>query len=71
MARRRTILHGLNAGQGEEFSLCGMSYDAFESGDADETIVFAEPGQKINCPDCLEFLTKTYERFSPTGRVRN
>lgn len=35
-----------------EFTLCGDAFDAFDSGDADEPIVMAKPGQTITCEDC-------------------
>lgn len=39
-----------------EFTLCGDAFDAFESGDADEPVHFAAPGQLISCPKCREVI---------------
>jgi hypothetical protein len=47
-----TVKHGRASGQGGEFTLCGMAFDAFESGDADEPIVFALSGQPVTCDEC-------------------
>jgi hypothetical protein len=35
-----------------EFTICGMAFDAFDSGHTDEQIVFAEPGQIVTCIEC-------------------
>lgn len=39
-----------------EYTLCGDAFDAFESGDADEPIVFAESGQTITCERCRKII---------------
>ena len=50
---------------GGEFTVCGIAFDAFASGDVDEETVFAEPGEIVTCPDCqrtIDFM-KTFKRY--------
>lgn len=35
-----------------EFTLCGLAYDAYESGDEQEPVIFAAPGAVVTCKDC-------------------
>lgn len=35
-----------------EFTMCGVAYDAFDTGDAEEPIVFAKDGETVTCTDC-------------------
>ena len=37
----------------QEHTLCGWPFDAFESGDADAPVVFAQPGEQVTCQECL------------------
>lgn len=37
---------------GGEYTLCGQAFDAFESGDADEPVREAGPGQRVTCKEC-------------------
>lgn len=64
--------HALMPGQGEEFTVCGLSHDAFESGDHDEPVQFATYEQRITCPDCVDLLNKIQDRFkrTPSGNWR-
>lgn len=32
-----------------EYTACGMAFDAYESGDAEEQIIFAAPGETVTC----------------------
>jgi len=48
--------HGLANSQGFEFTLCGIAYDAFESGDADEKVTFAKSGERVTCEECREVI---------------
>lgn len=41
-----------NAPTHDEYTLCGFAVDAHETGDHSEPIVFAKPGETINCPEC-------------------
>lgn len=50
------IRHARQPGQGGEFTVCGMAFDAFESGDADAPIVFAGTRQFITCQECCEII---------------
>ncbi|WP_152546267.1 hypothetical protein [Bordetella bronchiseptica] len=40
------------SGTEAERTACGMAFDAFDSGDADEPVEFAQPGQVATCPEC-------------------
>lgn len=62
--------HGLAPNQGEEFSLCGLAFDAFESGDADEPVEFAKSGQKITCEECRDVIQKIRDNFTYQGTVK-
>ncbi len=33
-------------------TMCGMAFDAHDSGDSDEPIIFAKSRQRITCDDC-------------------
>lgn len=44
--------HRSAPGQGGEYTACGMAFDAHDSGDEDEPIVFAEPGKVYDCAEC-------------------
>lgn len=46
-----------------EHSLCGMAFDAFESGDADEPIVFAGDGELVTCADCKSQIDHVRDSF--------
>ena len=35
-----------------EYSLCGLAFDAYESCDTDEQVLFINDGEKVTCPDC-------------------
>lgn len=37
---------------GYEFTLCGVAFDAFDTGDAEEPVVFAQAGELITCKEC-------------------
>lgn len=50
------IIHGGQPGQGGEFTMCGVAFDAFDSGGVEEEIIFAEPGDLITCPACREVI---------------
>jgi len=55
----------LHAEGEQEHSLCGMAFDAFDTGDADEQIVFAKDGETVTCPDCrdaIDFVRRYYKR---------
>jgi len=48
----------------QEHSLCGMAFDAFESGDSDEEIVFAKSGDMVTCEDCKRHIDFVMNNFS-------
>lgn len=37
---------------GGEYTACGVAFDAFLTGDADEPIIVAPPGQVATCTEC-------------------
>jgi hypothetical protein len=57
---------------GGEYTLCGLAFDAYESGDHHELVVEARPGELVTCKECRAAIDharsqfKGY-RFSPTG----
>lgn len=44
-------LHAQGAGNAE-YSLCGFAFDAHDSGDSAEPIVFAQAGEQVTCQRC-------------------
>lgn len=68
---RKPIVHGRdNACCGGEFTLCGFSYDAYETGDVDEPVVMASPGELVTCKDCRRQINeaKKFKRYrQPTA----
>jgi hypothetical protein len=62
----KPAIHGSNwVGQGGEFTICGIAFDAHESGDVDEEVVFADPGQLVTCEDCRRTIAfiKQFKRY--------
>lgn len=56
----------LHAEGEQEHSLCGMAFDAFESGDAEEPIVFAKKGEIVTCEECrahIDYVRKNFIRY--------
>lgn len=50
---------------GSEFTVCGLAFDAYHSGDADHPVVMAEPGEVVTCEACrrtIDFM-KTFKRY--------
>lgn len=41
-----------------EFTVCGLAYDAYESGDHDEPVLFAGDGEPVTCLMCREVVTE-------------
>lgn len=37
---------------GGEYALCGLAFDAFESGDHDTPVIEAKPEQLVTCIEC-------------------
>jgi hypothetical protein len=46
-----------------EFTLCGLACDAYESGDHDESVVSAKPGELVTCPECRQVLDRIRREF--------
>jgi hypothetical protein len=64
------ILHGESSAP--EYTLCGDAFDAFESGDADEPIVFANAGQVVTCTECrraIDYVRKHYRKYKFLGDI--
>lgn len=47
------LFDGVHAPGRGEFSLCGTAFDAFNSGDVRDPVVFASVGEKVTCKACL------------------
>lgn len=60
--------HALSPAGGGEFTVCGMAFDAHDSGDHDEPIVFAGVGEVVTCEECrrivIEFRSIKIGRLS-------
>ena len=70
-SQQQVVLHG--EGQ-QEHSLCGMAFDAFDSGDADEPIIFAKSGEVVTCPECraeLDFVRRCYRKYCYAPKAQN
>lgn len=50
-----------------EYTVCGLAYDAHESGDYNEPVLFAEDGAPVTCPKCREVVTEV--RRIKLGRI--
>ena len=46
-----------------EHSLCGLAFDAFETGDHEEPVVFAKRGEMVTCVSCRAELDHVREFF--------
>lgn len=46
-----------------EFTLCGLACDAHESGDHDEPVVSAKPGELVTCHECRQVLDRIRGEF--------
>lgn len=49
-----------------EHSLCGLAMDAYESGDHEEPVVFATPGQLVTCSMCrleIDHVRDSFKRY--------
>jgi hypothetical protein len=70
-SQQQVVLHG--EGQ-QEHSLCGMAFDAFDSGDAEEPIIFAKSGEVVTCQECraeLDFVRRAYCRYRYEPKAQN
>ena len=67
MSRNRcrdpTLPSGRCAPGTQEHTLCGWAFDAFESGDADAPVVFAQPGETVTCLECLAVIRYVRSSF--------
>lgn len=49
-----------------EHALCGLSFDAHDSGDADAPVVFAKTGEMVTCRMCrleIDHVRETFRRY--------
>lgn len=53
-----------------EFTACGMAFDAYDSGDADEPIVFVKGKETVTCQDCRDVIDYFKMTFTTDYRVR-
>jgi len=49
-----SLKHVAAPGNGGEFTACGLAYDAHESGDHNEPVVFAGEGETVTCGKCRQ-----------------
>lgn len=68
----KPAIHALGLTSGFEFTLCGIAFDAHDSGDADEPAVFAVTGQTVDCEDCRRIIdyVKSFKRYRQPGGTR-
>lgn len=68
----KPAIHAISLTVGGEFTLCGIAFDAHDSGDADEPVVFANPGQAVDCEDCRRIIdyVKSFKRYRQPGDTR-
>ena len=50
--------HALSPQGDGEFTVCGFAFDAHDSGDHDEPIVFAGNGEAVTCPECRRIVVE-------------
>lgn len=46
-----------------EFMLCGLAFDAFDSGDAEEPVRWTAPRQIVTCEQCRQVLDHVRSQF--------
>ena len=63
MTRRRER-HAPGVLAGQEFTLCGVAMDAYESGDEDRPVVFAADGEVVTCEDCRSVIEHVRAHFT-------
>jgi hypothetical protein len=69
MPRDSEEIHGPGAGQGEH-AMCGLAFDAHDSGDHSVPVVFAKPGEVVTCETCRMYIEHVFARFTSGYRVR-
>ncbi|MEJ6003768.1 hypothetical protein [Paucibacter soli] len=55
-----------------DFTLCGLSLDAFQTGDAAEPVIEAKPGEQITCKTCranIDHIRRNFKLYRYTGAV--
>lgn len=54
-----------------EFTMCGMAFDAHWTGDSDEVIVMAAPGELVTCADCRRAIdhARTFARYRAANQA--
>lgn len=50
------VKHAIMPGAGQEYSVCGLAIDAYESGDESEPVLFANAGEVVTCRLCREIV---------------
>lgn len=63
-----TILHGPS--YDPEFTLCGLAFDAFDSGDCDSPIVFAQIGERVTCDYCIRVIEDVRHGYTKAYTVK-
>lgn len=62
------VKHAHMPGGGDEFAVCGLAFDAYDSGDADAPVIFAGEGELVTCRECRRAVTEI--RQMKIGRLR-
>lgn len=55
-----------------EFTMCGMAFDAHCTGDSDEVISMAAPGELVTCKDCRRAIdyARTFNRYRAASTAK-
>lgn len=54
-----------------EYSLCGMAFDAYASGDAEtEHVIATDVCKNVNCDECKRILADLFKTYTESGRLR-
>lgn len=46
-----------------EIMLCGLAFDAYESGDVDEPVIEAKADELVTCPECRAVIDYIRQRY--------
>lgn len=68
--RERQLGDVCGEGAAVEYTLCGLSFDAYLSGDEPIEIEIAKAGERVTCPNCrrtLDVLRAGYKRYHFEG----
>ena len=63
LSQTNMTIHAPDTITGGEYTLCGIAFDAYESGDSDELIVFVQPFETITCEQCRTAIKYVRDNF--------